>query len=99
MTVGKKEDKYMAKKLFIGSLPYSVRDEQLKAHFEKMGEVSSASVVMDKFNRDRSRGFGFVEMPNDEEAQKAIDELNGKELEGREITVSEARPKEDKPAN
>ena len=88
----------MAKKLFIGSLPYSVNDEGLKAHFEKMGEVSSASVVMDKFDKTRSRGFGFVEMPNDEEAQKAIDELNGKELEGREIAVSEVRPREDRPS-
>ncbi|MEX2012292.1 MAG: RNA-binding protein [Patescibacteria group bacterium] len=87
----------MAKKLFVGSLPYSINDEQLKAHFEKFGEITSASVVMDKFDKTRSRGFGFVEMPNDEEAQKAIDELNGKELDGRAITVSEARPREDRP--
>lgn len=83
----------MAKNLFVGNLPYTVNDASLRSHFEKIGEVSSASVVMDKFNKERSRGFGFVEMPNDEEAQKAIDELNGKDLEGREITVSEARPK------
>jgi RNA recognition motif-containing protein len=88
----------MAKNLFVGNLPYSVNDESLRAHFEKIGEVSSAQVVMDKFNKERSRGFGFVEMPNDEEAQKAIDELNGKELEGREITVGEARPREDRRA-
>ncbi len=87
----------MAKKLFVGNLAYSVNDEMLKTHFAKMGEVSSASVVMDKFDKTRSRGFGFVEMPNDEEAQKAIDELNGKELDGREITVSEARPREERP--
>ena len=87
----------MAKKLFVGSLPYTVNDDQLRAHFEQMGEVSTASVVMDKFDKTRSRGFGFVEMPNDEEATKAINELNGKELEGREITVSEARPREDRP--
>lgn len=87
----------MAKKLFVGSLPYSVNDEQLRAQFEAFGEVSSASVVMDKFDKTRSRGFGFVEMPNDEEAQKAIGELNGKELDGRAITVSEARPREERP--
>ena len=87
----------MAKKLFVGSLPYSVNDEQLKAHFEPFGEITSASVVMDKFDKTRSRGFGFVEMPNDEEAQKAIGELNGKELDGRAITVSEARPREERP--
>lgn len=89
----------MAKKLFVGSLPWGVNDEQLRAMFEAAGEVSSASVVMDKFNNNRSRGFGFVEMPNDAEADKAIQDLNGKEIEGRQITVSEARPREDRPRN
>lgn len=84
----------MAKKLFVGSLPWSVTDEQLAEIFAEAGTVDSANVVMER-GTNRSRGFGFVEMSNDDEAQKAIDTLNGKEIEGRTITVSEARPRED----
>jgi len=86
----------MAKKLFVGSLPFSVRDEDLKQLFEQIGEIESATVVMDKFQPDRSRGFGFVEMANDDDAQKAIDQLNGSDLEGRAIVVNEARPREER---
>lgn len=86
----------MAKKLYIGSLSYNVTDDQLKEFFAQAGNVESAQVVMDRFS-GRSRGFGFVEMATEEEAQKAIDSLNGQELDGRAIVVSEARPMGDRP--
>jgi len=82
--------------LFIGSLAYATTDDSLKAHFEQVGPVVSARVITDR-DTGRSKGFGFVEMENDDDNQKAIDQLNGKELEGREINVSLARPKEDRP--
>ena len=78
--------------LFIGNLSWSTTDESLRAFFAQVGEVSAARVVMDRMS-GRSRGFGFVEMPNAEEAKKAIEELNGKDLDGREIRVNEAMPK------
>lgn len=81
----------MAKKLFVGSLPFATTSDQLGEVFKKAGKVVDANVVMDKMT-GRSRGFGFVEMETEEEAKKAIDELNGTELEGRKIFVSEARP-------
>lgn len=82
--------------LFIGSLAYATTDDTLKAHFEQVGPVASARVITDR-ESGRSKGFGFVEMENDDDNQKAIDQLNGKELDGREINVSLARPKEDRP--
>lgn len=88
----------MATKLFIGSLPWSVTDDQLKDFFSKVGTVVTANVVMDR-ETNRSRGFGFVEMSTDEEAQKAVKELNNADLDGRNIIVSEARPKTDRPSN
>lgn len=81
----------MATKLFIGSLPFATTSDQLKAIFTKAGTVTDANVVLDKMT-GKSRGFGFVEMATDEEAKKAIDTLNGTEVEGRKIFVSEARP-------
>lgn len=81
----------MASKLFVGSLPFATTDDQLNGIFAKAGKVVSANVVMDKMT-GRSRGFGFVEMGSEEEAQKAIKELNGAEVEGRKIFVAEARP-------
>ena len=81
----------MAKKLFVGSLPYSTTSDQLREIFVKAGQVAEANVVMDKMT-GRSRGFGFVEMATDEDAKKAIDSLNGTEIDGRKIFVSEARP-------
>jgi RNA recognition motif-containing protein len=81
----------MAKKLYVGSLAYSVKDDQLKDFFASAGTVESAQVVMDR-ESGRSRGFGFVEMATEEEAQKAIETLSGQELEGRAIVVNEARP-------
>lgn len=87
----------MATKLFVGSLPYSVDDDQLAAIFAEAGTVVSAKVIKDRDQNNRSKGFGFVEMSSDDEAKKAIDTINGKEVEGRTITVNEARPQEDRP--
>ena len=81
----------MAKKLFVGSLPYATTSDQLREIFAKVGQVAEANVVMDKMS-GRSRGFGFVEMATDEDAKKAVDTLNGTEVDGRKIFVSEARP-------
>lgn len=82
--------------LFVGSLAYATTDDTLKAHFEQIGEVTGARVITDR-DSGRSKGFGFVEMANESDNQKAIDQLNGKELDGRTISVGLARPKEDRP--
>jgi RNA recognition motif-containing protein len=79
-------------KLFVGSLPWAVNDDTLKAVFETHGAVISAKVITDR-QTGRSRGFGFVEMENEAEANNAIQALNGSELKGRNIIVSEAKPK------
>ena len=78
--------------LFVGSLAFATTDDGLRAHFEQVGPVVSARVIMDR-ESGRSRGFGFVEFENDDDNQKAVDQLNGKELDGRTINVSIARPK------
>lgn len=83
-------------KLFVGGLPYATTNDQLLEMFSKFGQVSSAVIVTDKFS-GQSKGFGFVEMQNDAEAQKAISELNGTSMEGRTIGVSVARPREERP--
>jgi cold-inducible RNA-binding protein len=85
----------MSKKLFVGNLAYAVTDESLKEFFEAVGAVESAKVITDR-ETGRSRGFGFVEMQSEDDAKKAIDELNEKELEGRAISVNEARPQEER---
>ncbi len=82
----------MGKKLYVGNLAYSVGDSELQQIFEAHGSVQSAQVIMDR-DTGRSKGFGFVEMGSDQEAQAAIGALNGKEVEGRALTVNEARPK------
>ena len=82
--------------LFIGSLAYATTDDTLNAFFAQIGPVASARVITDR-ESGRSKGFGFVEFENDEDNQKAVDQLNGKELDGRAINVSLARPKEDRP--
>ena len=82
----------MSTKLFVGSLPWAVTDENLKSAFETHGTVVSAKVITDR-QTGRSRGFGFVEMENEADANKAIQALNGSELNGRSIIVSEAKPK------
>jgi len=81
------------KKLFVGSLAWATTDDTLNAHFASAGTVASAKVITDR-ESGRSRGFGFVEFEDDAEGQKAIDTLNNSELDGRTITVSEARPRE-----
>jgi len=82
----------MGKKLYVGNLTYEVADGDLSAMFAPHGNVSSAQVIMDR-DTGRSKGFGFVEMGTDQEAQAAISALNGKEVNGRALTVNEARPK------
>lgn len=86
----------MAKRLYVGSLPYSTTDQELKDAFSQAGNVESATIIMDKMT-GRSKGFGFVEMTTDEEAQKAIEMWNGKEMGGRTLVVNEARPMEARP--
>ena len=83
----------MAKKLYIGGLSYNTAEGTLKETFAQAGTVESAVIIMDRMS-GRSKGFGFVEMSSDEEAQKAIEMFNGKDLDGRNITVNEARPQE-----
>ncbi|MDO8443489.1 MAG: RNA-binding protein [Candidatus Azambacteria bacterium] len=86
----------MAKKLYVGNLSYNMTEETLKDTFSAAGSVDSAIIIKDKMS-GRSKGFGFVEMSSDEEAQKAIEMFNGKELDGRALTVNEARPMEERP--
>lgn len=86
----------MATKLFVGSLAFSATDQDLNDFFAQAGTVVSAKVVIDR-DTNRSKGFGFVEMSSDAEAQAAIQQLDGKDLNGRAINVSEARPREDRP--
>lgn len=81
----------MAKKLYVGNLSYETTDERLSEVFSEAGAVDSANVIKDKFS-GRSRGFGFVEMSNDEDASKAMDMFNEKEVDGRKLIVSEAKP-------
>jgi RNA recognition motif-containing protein len=88
-------DNQAATKLFVGSLAWATNDDSLNAHFAAIGPVVSARVVTDR-ETGRSRGFGFVEFENDDDAKKAIDQLNNSDLDGRQITVNEARPREDK---
>ncbi len=83
----------MAKKLYVGGVPYSSTDESLKEFFSQAGEVVSAVIITDKMT-GRSKGFGFVEMSSDDEAAKAIEMFDGKDFDGRTIKVNEARPME-----
>ena len=86
----------MAKKLYVGGLSYSTTDDILREAFAQSGAVESATIIMDRMT-GRSKGFGFVEMASDEEAMKAIEAWNGKELDGRRVTVNEARPMTERP--
>ncbi|MFH1971272.1 MAG: RNA-binding protein [Patescibacteria group bacterium] len=83
----------MAAKLFVGNLDFTVKSDDLKAHFSTIGTVIDAVVISDRMT-GRSRGFGFIEFSSDEEAKTAIEKLNNSELNGRNITVNEARPQE-----
>jgi RNA recognition motif-containing protein len=85
----------MATRLFIGSLAWATTDDSLKDFFAEVGTVVSANVIKDR-ETNRSKGFGFVEMSSDDEAKKAVDQLNGKDLDGRPIVVNEARPREER---
>ena len=87
----------MGNKLYVGNLAYSVRDQDLNDAFSQYGAVSSAKVMMDR-ETGRSKGFGFVEMGSDAEAQAAINGLNGQPVAGRAVVVNEARPREERPA-
>ncbi len=92
----RKNKKKMAKKLYVGGLPYATSEDALKELFSQAGTVESANIITDRMS-GRSKGFGFVEMSSEEEAQKAIDMFHGKEYEGRNLTVNEARPLEERP--
>lgn len=82
--------------IYVGNLPYGIDRDELRATFAAFGEVSSARIVTDR-ETNKSKGFGFVEMPNDAEARNAIAELNGKDIGGRKAVVNEARPREERP--
>lgn len=86
----------MGRKLYVGNLPYSTTDEILQTRFSECGNVESAKVITDR-ETGRSKGFGFVEMSSDDEANTAIERLNGQDFDGRAINVSEARPQGDRP--
>lgn len=88
----------MAKKLYVGGLPYATTQDELQAAFSKAGDVVSATIIIDKMS-GRSKGFGFVEMATDEQAQKAIEMFNGQKFGERDLTVNEARPMEERPRN
>ena len=81
----------MAKRLFVGSIPFNSTEDTLKTHFESIGPVAEAKIVTDRFT-GRSRGFGFIEFENDADADKAIADLNDQDFEGRNLVVNEARP-------
>ena len=85
----------MGKNLYVGNLPYEVTEEMLKKNFEEIGECISVKLITDR-DTGRSKGFGFVEMARDEDAQEAIKKLNGAELQGRRLTVNEARPRRER---
>lgn len=82
--------------IYVGNLPYRMNDDELRGLFAPYGEVASAKVIMDKMT-DRSKGFGFVEMPNNAAAVKAVNEINGKDIGGRPLRVNEARARENAP--
>lgn len=86
----------MSMKIYVGNLPYSVRDAELEEMFQPYGEVLSANVIIER-DTNRSKGFGFVEMASDDDAKNAINELNNKEVQGRGLRVNEAKPREDRP--
>lgn len=82
--------------IYVGNLNYAVEENELREVFEEYGEVDKAAIIMDRMT-GRAKGFGFVEMPNDDDAKKAIESLDGAELKGRSMRVNEAKPREDRP--
>ena len=98
MEVGeRRKEPEMAVRLYVGNLPYSVTQSRLQEMFSPFGALGEVTVISDKFS-GRSKGFGFVEFENAEEAKAAIEKLNGTDIDGRNIIVNEARPKEERPA-
>lgn len=93
----RRKEPEMAVRLYVGNLPYSVTQSKLQEMFSPFGALGEVTVISDKFS-GRSKGFGFVEFENAEEAKAAIEKLNGTDFDGRNIIVNEARPKEDRPA-
>ena len=91
------EELIMAKNIYVGNLSYSVGNGDLESLFSQFGDVSRAQVIQHR-DTGRSKGFGFVEMDDEDSAEKAIEELDGSEFEGRNLTVNEARPREDRPS-
>jgi RNA recognition motif-containing protein len=85
----------MATNLYVGNLPYQLTTDELSDHFAQVGTVANCTIITDR-NTGRSKGFGFVEMSTDEEAKKAIEELNGKDFKGRPLRINEARPREER---
>jgi len=85
----------MSQKLYVGGIPYSSTEEEIKSTFSEAGEVASVMIISDRYT-GRSRGFGFVEMANEEDAKKAIELFDGKDFEGRKLTVNVARPREER---
>jgi RNA recognition motif-containing protein len=85
----------LSKKLYVGNLTYNVNESDLQALFEQFGTITSAQIIVDR-DTNRSKGFGFVEMASDAEAQQAIQALNGRDYDGRNLTVNEAKPREDR---
>ncbi|MBN1620415.1 RNA-binding protein [candidate division WOR-3 bacterium] len=83
-------------KLYVGNLPYEMNEDELRDMFSQFGEVATVNIITDRVTK-RPKGFGFVEMPNNEEAENAMKDLNEKEIKGRKIRVNEARPKEENP--
>jgi len=85
----------MVKKVYVGNLPFKYRGKELRDLFTEFGEIEYATVILDKFNRNRSKGFGFVTFVNDADADAAVSKMNGKDVEGRALTVNEAKPREE----
>ena len=81
--------------IYIGNLTFDVSEDDLREAFEQFGEITEVRLIMDKFS-GKSKGFGFIEMPSKDEAEKAIEEMNGKDFKGRDLTVNEAKPKVDR---
>lgn len=84
----------MSKKIFVGNLPFKVRGKELRDLFSQFGEIEDATVILDRFDKRKSKGFGFVTFVNDEDAVKAVSEMNEKDVEGRPLTVNEAKDRE-----
>jgi len=85
----------MSKKVFVGNLPFKLRGKELRELFSEYGEIEDATVILDRFDKSKSKGFGFVTFVSDADADKAVTEMNEKEIEGRPLTVNEAKPRED----